>query len=327
MSSAPVARPAAACTRNVVSEGTLSLPRERTMSTKHVLDKAHPVHWVVDWDGTITQKDTLDTLVGIAASTKPALPTLHHWQRLSKAYMDEYTATLERLVPNGALPNTVHQEKQLLKQLKDVEAHSLSRVSSSAIFAGLTSHVIETGAQQAITSHHVQLRHGFSSFLQSIQSQAHHSFTILSVNWSRHFIRSCLEASASTVPSHAILANELDNLCSDEPSTGQIVPTNNVDGDLIMSSGDKLERMQAIKGQKVYIGDSWTDIECLIAADFGICMRDDPMGTSQKQLAHALERLGIPCPRLRDCHELNHSHVAWATDFAEIQDWIESRST
>ncbi|EDU45520.1 HAD domain containing protein [Pyrenophora tritici-repentis] len=325
MSSAPVAQPA--CTRKAVSEETLSLPQERAMSTTHVFDKAHPVHWIVDWDGTITQKDTLDTLVGIAASTKPAVPTLHHWQRLSKAYMRDYTATLKQLVPDGALPNTVQEEKQLLKQLKDVEARSLSRVSSSGIFAGLTSHVIETGAHQAITSRQVQLREGFSSFYQSIQSQAHRSFIILSVNWSRHFIQSCLGASGSTVPSHAILANELDSLCSDEPSTGQIVPIDNADGDLIISSGDKFERMQAIKGQKIYIGDSWTDIECLLAADFGICMRDDSMGTSQKQLADALNRLGIPCPRLRDCHGLSNSRVAWATEFAEIQDWIESKST
>ena len=297
------------------------------MSTNRLFDRGHPVHWILDWDGTITQKDTLDTLVGIAASTKPGFPTLHHWQRLSKAYVDEYAATLEQLVPNGLLPNTVQEEKQLLEQLKDVEAHSLSRVSSSGIFAGLTSQIIETGARQAIASSHVQLRNGFSSFLQGIQAKEHHSLVILSVNWSRHFIQSCLEASGSAVPSHAIFANELDNMCSVEPSAGLIVPSSPVDGGLILSSGDKLERMQAIKGKKVYVGDSWTDIDCILAADLGICMRDHSMGTSQKQLADALERLGIACPRLRDWQEVNNTSVAWAEDFTEIRDWIESRST
>lgn len=252
---------------------------------------------------------------------------MHHWQRVSKAYVQEYAAALEQLAPDGALPNTVQEEKQLLSKLRDIEARSLSRVSSSGIFAGLTSQAVKMGAQQAIASRHVQLRNGFSAFLQGIQSQAHNDVAILSVNWSRHFIQSCLEASGATVPWHAILANQLDNMCSDEPSTGHIVPTNPVDRGLILSSGDKLARMQEIKGHKVYVGDSWTDMECLLAADLGICIRDHPMGTSQKQLAHALERLGIACPRLSDCHELNNSRVAWATDFAEIQNWMERTST
>ncbi|RMZ74123.1 haloacid dehalogenase-like hydrolase [Pyrenophora seminiperda CCB06] len=311
MSSAPVARPAV-CTGTVVSE------LQQTKSA---------IHWLLDWDGTITRTDTLDALVGIAAAVNPAFPTLHHWQRLSKAYVDEYTATLQRLVPDGALPTTVQEEKQLLKQLRDVEAHSLTRLSSSAIFAGLTSQIIEKGAHQAITSRHVQLRTGFSSFLHAITSQACHSFVILSVNWSRHFIQSCLNASGSAVPSHAILANELDNMCSGKPSTGQIVPTDTDGRGLIISSGDKLDRMLEIKGQTVYVGDSWTDIECLLAADLGICMRDHSMGTSQKQLAHALDRLGIACPRLRDWHHVvNNANVAWARDFNEIREWVESRS-
>jgi hypothetical protein len=153
----------------------------------------------------------------------------------------------------------------------------------------------------------------------------------LSVNWSRHFIQACLGASGVTdIPTPSIFSNELDKIDSGEPSTGVVIPVITNDGGLIMSSGDKLERMKRMresKDQKVYVGDSWTDIECLLAADLGICIRDEPMGTSQKKLAEALTRLGVSCPRLEDYRDADEWNVVWARDFAEIQDWIASKST
>ena len=82
--------------------------------------------------------------------------------------------------------------------------------------------------------------------------------------------------------------------------------------------------MQETTAPKVYIGDSWTDIESLLAADLGICIRDDPMGSSQRKLAEALERLSIPCPRLRDWEQNDEPSVVWVSDFGEIMDWIET---
>jgi len=77
----------------------------------------------------------------------------------------------------------------------------------------------------------------------------------------------------------------------------------------------------------VYVGDSWTDIECLLAADLGICIRDSPMGSSQAKLAEALTRLGISCLRLKDYKDADEWGVVWASDFAEICDWVESKPT
>jgi 2-hydroxy-3-keto-5-methylthiopentenyl-1-phosphate phosphatase len=302
------------------------------MSTKPSFDKASPIHWILDWDGTITKRDTLDALVNISAAAKPNFPTQDHWNNVSKAYMDDYTATLSQIAPNGNLPTTISGETRLLAQMKPVEQRSLDRVSRSGIFAGLTRQTIEAGARRAIDSGAVELRNGFPQFFRYIHGDCEHDgFVLLSVNWSRHFIQSCLSASGIVdIPTHSIFSNELDKIECGQPSTGVIVPTTGDGASLIMSSGDKLERMermQEMRGQKVYVGDSWTDIQCLLAADLGICIRDDPMGSSQKKLAEALTRLGIACPRLKDYKGADKWAVVWATDFAEIQNWIKSKST
>jgi hypothetical protein len=311
-----------------------TFPPYTTMSTstKPPFNKASPIHWILDWDGTVTRKDTLDTLVSISAAIKPDFPTQDHWNNVSKAYMDDYTATLAQIAPEDKLPTTVSGEKRLLAQMKPVEQRSLSRVSSSGIFAGLTREVIEAGARQAIDSRATELRNGFPELFKHIHDDRENDgFVLLSVNWSRHFIQSCLGASGiHGVPTYSVFSNELDKVDSGEQSTGVIVPATNNGGSLIMSSGDKLEqmeRMQEFRGQKVYVGDSWTDIECLLAANLGICIRDDPMGSSQKKLAEALTRLGVSCPRLKDYREADEWGVVWARDFAEIQDWVESKST
>lgn len=299
------------------------------MSSRPLFQKGQPTHWVLDWDGSITKKDTLDALVKISAAGRPSCPIADHWQRVSQAYMADYTATLNQLVPDGTLPATIREEKRLLSKLRDVEQRSLDRVHSAAIFTGLTKQCIEIGAKQAVQAGQVQLRNGFASFFEHIESQKSNTFTILSVNWSRHFIHSCLGASGVVVASNAIVSNELDGISAGEPSSGRIVPASAGGKHPVASSGDKLlrfEEMQQDNAAKVYIGDSWTDIECLLAAHLGVCVRDDPMGSSQKTLASALERLGVPCPRLKDWRQDSKPAVVWVRDFAELLQWVETRS-
>lgn len=305
------------------------------MSTRPLFKPNQPIQWILDWDGTMTQKDTLDALVKISAAENAASPITDHWQRVSQAYMDDYAATWKKLVPGGVLPATIREEKLLLSQLKEVEQRSLDRVHSSAIFTGLTPKAIETGASKAIQTGQVQLRNGFSSFYHHICSRDDHSLAILSVNWSRHFIHSCLNASGISLAPHAIVSNELDGISAAEPSSGRIVAASpdNHDHDPILSSSDKLHRfehMQLVNRPKIYIGDSCTDMECLLAADLGICIRDNPMSTSQITLAQTLQRLGLPCPRLRDWKQDSPHNTAptntivYIQDFTELLQWLEN---
>jgi 2-hydroxy-3-keto-5-methylthiopentenyl-1-phosphate phosphatase len=299
------------------------------MTAKPGFNIHQPIHWILDWDGTITRRDTLDALVSIAASAKPDSPVHEEWKRVSEAYMTDYTEALGQLAPDGRLPTTVQEERRLLQSLKSVEQASLARVSASGIFADLTQKLLEEGASNVINSKKVEIRNGFADFLQSKQTRSHDTLDLLSVNWSRHFISSCLKAAGVSIDKSSIYANELDGIESNHVSQGKISPENGSEMTII-SSSDKLEYLTHLREQDnrpiIYMGDSWTDIECLLEADLGICIRGEPIGSPQKKLAERLESLGVHCPHLSDWREADEWQVVWAKDFAAVQAWLEPRT-
>lgn len=319
---------------------TVSTALYSTMGARRSVNPTQPTHWILDWDGTITRRDTLDALVSIAASSKPDSPILDKWKSVSEDYVSDYTAAMEKLAPGGELPKDVQGEKVFLQALSSVEQASLDRVSSSGIFAGLTRKLIDEGANDLVGTGKIELRNGVLKFLRYTQSRDHDDLDILSVNWSRHFIHSCLRAGTALVDQGTIYANELDGIERNLTSMGKISPEGDAEMHII-SSGDKLEYLVRLRKhgcefrnvsldlakQIIYIGDSWTDIESLLEADLGICIRDDPIGSSQKKLAQRLEDLGIHCPHLQDWREADAQQVVWARDFAEVQEWVEVHNT
>ncbi|KAK5011470.1 hypothetical protein LTR28_002328 [Elasticomyces elasticus] len=131
-----------------------------------------------------------------------------------------------------------------------------------------------------------------------------------------------------------IMANEIEGLDEPEGSNGQL--SKNGRGG-IRTSADKLERLRFIQRPTdsakspelcaesapsiVYVGDSATDLECILAADVGICIRDEPMGTGQKELAATFDRLGVAVLHINECQATNTSAtplVWWARDLQEI---------
>jgi hypothetical protein len=296
------------------------------MSTKKPSLLNGPIHWVLDWDGTITAKDTLDALVNIAASSKPDFPTHDQWKAVVDAYISDYTSTVQELLSHGTLPTSISEEKKLLKKLKVVEQRSLDRVFESRIFEGLTREALQEGAKKLIASGEVILRPGCAELLRTVAHVKSDALHILSVNWSRHFISSCLSTSNAPVDPVLIIANELDGVAEGNASTGQISPDGSTK---VIASDDKVRYLEAMREKSqakiVYVGDSWTDVECLLAADLGICIRDEPMGNSQKKLAEALERLDVACPHLLELTGGAEKYVVWAKDFDEIKEWADRR--
>ncbi|OSS55049.1 hypothetical protein B5807_01485 [Epicoccum nigrum] len=320
--------------RNITSAANKRLSRHpRTcsnMASAPFSEPTRPIHWILDWDGTITRSDTLDALVSIAASTKPDSLVQEEWQRVSDAYMSDYNGAMKKLAPGGEWPKAIQDEKRLLLTLSSVEQASLDRVSASGIFAGLTRQLIEEGTKNLINSKKVELRKGFASFLDSAQKRPFDRLDLLSVNWSRQFIGACLRAAGSPVQKSSIYANELDSIEKNLVSHGHISPKNDAEM-LIISSADKLRYLNKLREQLassalVYVGDSWTDIECLLEADLGVCIRDEPLGSSQKKLADRLQSLGVRCPHLSEWRQADEPQVVWARDFTEIEDWAVNYS-
>ena len=202
----------------------------------------------------------------------------------------------------------------------------------SKIFEHVTKQQIIHGAKQAIATGAVEFRSNLVSAVFNHAKRYTGKVNILSVNWSRYFIAACLEAAGMRLDGNAILSNELEGVEQGRPSTGRIVSA--AGDEMIVSSGDKQRVLSSIKDGNeasfrglpiVYVGDSWTDLECLLVADLGICVRDDSLSHSQKQLADALERMDIQCPRLSDWTSCNEWNVVWVEGMEEIEQWVDYR--
>jgi hypothetical protein len=350
-----------------------------------VFNPGRAITWVVDFDGTLTKHDTLDTLVDIAVTSKPDKPISVAWEYATKSYLADYSAALKEHAPDGKLPTTIIGERKLLKDLRAVEKKSIERVSSSEIFKDLTAAQLKSGAAKAIESGEVEMRAGSKEFVRYIWTRIDQQnldfdlLNILSVNWSQRFISRCLqaakfdlgtwlpmlgdallggsnkqyglsknkqlqkqlairfrEAEDAALYRIPIYSNEIEGLERGNKSTGKICAQGSHE---IISSFDKLKYLQNMRHLNpytmkpipiVYVGDSWTDFECLLAAELGICIRDEPKTSSQKALEDSLNRLDIYCPHISDWEDIDEWGIVWAKDFVEIKQWaeeIESQET
>ncbi|KAI4721937.1 hypothetical protein E4T48_01810 [Aureobasidium sp. EXF-10727] len=278
-----------------------------------------PIHLILDWDGTLTRKDTL-SLVGSIAYHANASKSLPPWSDFVNGYLNDYSKHTSLYEPVAAARTTLDQERQWLASLAPIENKSVQRVESSGIFAGVKSSHIDHIAASSIKNGDLQLRSNWISLFDTVLSSPSNSVSILSVNWSARFIRQSLLSACSTLASpeskslHSYIetmdinANEISNLDHATGSDGKLSKDSTTG---IRTSADKLCRLPSRCQQNldkcasrrgiaepdqeivVYIGDSATDLEALLAADVGICIRDEPMGSSQRELSETLQRIGM----------------------------------
>ncbi|KAL0257871.1 hypothetical protein SLS55_007038 [Diplodia seriata] len=287
-----------------------------------------PIHLVLDWDGTTTHKDTLHFLGRICARSSATT-----WEDIVKAYLDDFSSHESSYTPSKSQRTTIADEKAWLASLATVDSLSVQRVEDAGLFKGVTAAAIKDGAVQAIQSGELTLRDGWSSLLAQGQKTS-----ILSVNWSAAFIRECLRAAAANdsdlqaaVERVSIAANEIAGLQHSAGSSGLLNGRDEATGGetgAIRTSADKSANMPTpIKygGEElvVYVGDSATDLEALLVADVGICVRDEDPSSGQKELAEALERIGVEQHRIKLLAEMPPAddsavRVYWAKNLQEV---------
>lgn len=272
-----------------------------------------PVHLVLDWDSTLTMKDTMSLLGNVHKVRDPA-PSAQRpaWDTFFSAYMDDYKAHKAAHYPTS--PIVSHEVyRHWLQSLDAVELASSRRVSESEFFRGTKSEHIQSVASQALLSGELQLCPGwedmFSLFLprKGILPPSS-SISILSVNFSATFIRSALQSAvtsstatpypdrdqlATLINGMIIQANEIEGLDLSEGSSGQLCSS-------IRTAEHKLARMtrfrQEHQGEQpivVYVGDSATDYECLRAADIGIWICDCAQSEYLERFAQTFKPLGL----------------------------------
>lgn len=306
------------------------------------------MHIVLDWDGTITKKDTMSFLGRIAtrhlAEAGSSNPE-QSWEDIVDAYVTDYRSHVAAYIPSVDHRKSVADEIAWLKSLESIEHASTNRVERAGLFKGVTAKEVEEVASEAVEGGEIELRVGWRDIFLQAQQNETVTVSLLSVNWSEYFIRSCLLKAASLdttsdleatkslesiIQGTKILANEIQDLDGTQGSSGHL---NRVTGDSgIRTSSDKLAALEQLRFQSppqykqniVYVGDSATDLECLLAADNGIIMRDEPMGSGQRELSETLERVGIETQHVDEPNKRTEGRqtLYWARDFLEIKRFL-----
>lgn len=317
-----------------------------------------PINLILDWDGTLTRKDTLHLVGQIGYQHKerqpPDAPPLPPWSHFGNAYMDDYSAHEKQFHEKPESRTSINQERAWLKSLAPIENRSVRRVEDSGLFRGVKARDVDKTAlryagSQSDDGEKVQLRAGWDRLCGKVISASKSQVSILSVNWSERFIRQSLihgakastgpesKALASHIETMQIQANEIAGLDATEGSDGGLSKSG---GDGIRTSSDKLARLPLHcrtrldrpdpqgGDQKevtvIYVGDSATDFEALLAADIGICVRDVPLGSGQIELAKTLERVGVTVVHISKHPNVEGKAVFWARGLEEIADLLPS---
>jgi len=315
------------------------------------------IHLFLDFDGTLTEKDTLHLVAHAGYDLQQRnnrLPPPTPWIDIVDAYTADYKAHSESYSPAKAQRSTIHQEIAWLRSLQEVEEASAQRVFAAGVFDNLSYSEIINAVDNSLSSQNVRMRNGWNDLLSCINNhntgpgiqQSSPSIEILSVNWSASFVErviiqsacsehvdykhTTLNTTSNTIPQPPwlsnlkVYANEIPSINPPSPSRINAVP--------MRTSGDKVRQFHACCSpfvntttRSIYIGDSTTDLECLVAADTGICIRDDPSGSSQQDLAETCERMGIQVSRISRKEGLDRvsGRLWWARDFVEVKEWIE----
>ncbi|CAG8961027.1 hypothetical protein HYFRA_00002567 [Hymenoscyphus fraxineus] len=297
--------------------------------------------FILDFDGTITTKDTISTLFQIALTNQSSKGNdkSQALQTILSEYSADFEIHISSYTPKKEDRVTLQQEIDYQRSLRDVEMRSFNRVSKSGIFAGLDEEEWYLRAGEAIEQGTVECRLGLRGFLSTIRGRralfddtvAKGRWGIVSVNFSANFIKGFLVGwlgddmveGNDLVECIEILANEPreeDGVLEGPMISGQ--------REVIATSDGKLKAMRELLrrwkedggeiGQLFYFGDSGTDLECLTEADVGVILSDNQNGP----LMDTMKRLKMEVSHIDDYKERDGNALYWAPDFKAIRSTI-----
>jgi hypothetical protein len=101
-----------------------------------------PINLILDWDGTVTAKDTMFAYGKVADIRDARLNREQNgttmFEGFGKAWMVDYSKHEQMYCPKAQERKEVAEESAWLKSLASVETSSAERVESSGFFAGVT---------------------------------------------------------------------------------------------------------------------------------------------------------------------------------------------
>jgi 2-hydroxy-3-keto-5-methylthiopentenyl-1-phosphate phosphatase len=283
--------------------------------------------FILDFDGTITTKDTIDVVMNIGITHQKANGQDYTTtvDEIVEKYTKDYSSHIERYQPRKEERKTLEQEVAYQRNLKDVEHRSFSRVSISGIFRGISEVEWEEAGRNAVRAGNVSIRNGFRTFVELIEASKC-KWAVLSVNFSRSFImgvlQEALERESLDVP---ILANSPDiNGILKGPS---FVDVDSTSERAVMATSDEklnalkylLNNWKILSSQTVfYFGDSGTDIECLNHNDTtGVVLSEDGESSLMRTLSK-IERRPESINKMDAKESDEREATYWTRDFEEF---------
>ncbi|MCD7459346.1 hypothetical protein HAX54_040673 [Datura stramonium] len=188
------------------------------------------------------------------------------WEDLSKQYTEEYEECIDTLLlTENAEKIDYERLHKALEQLSDFEKRANMRVIESGVLKGLKLEDIKRAGELMI------LQDGCNNFFQSIikNEQLNADIHMLSYCWCGDLIRSAFSSGGLDVLN--VHTNEL--IFEENVSTGEILKK-------VESPIDKVQVFSKIlnkcsndkKNLTVHVGDTMSDLLCLLQADIGIVL-------------------------------------------------------
>lgn len=296
--------------------------------------------FLVDFDETLTRtgKDTISRIASAAYSHQHSSAQLLPWSYFTDTYMRDYNRHTQSYPQ--ATRNTLAAEKEFLKSLKSIERASIERVEASGIFKDLSlPMLIQTaiGDKQQLEE---LMRKGWWIALKKVleRGESWGKVAVVSVNWSRRWIRECLEGSVqlgedeiAKVRRIEIYANELVVKDDERTTTGLLDRWFGQEDGGIWTGWDKLRVMEDIIKKEfkeerektalvVYVGDSTTDLLCLLEADVGIIFGRRLDGVCERLGIEVQEGFSVMDTRLEEPRK----KLVRIEDWREVEEWIDT---
>ncbi|KAM0564060.1 hypothetical protein ACHAPJ_000268 [Fusarium lateritium] len=261
------------------------------------------MHLVFDFDGTITQQDTIGELARSAIEiqrNKHGHDLQASWDQVVQSYVADYRHYKDNHPSPEDTRKCVEQEIHFLSGMKDVEEASLERIAESRIFNGLDAETLSQAGANAVKAGRIKIRDGFKDVMK-LANERGWSVSVISVNWSRAFLRG------------ALLPHTLEVIANEPALDGTITGPEFLSGRMTNACEKKDALKHLIKekdGKVIYFGDSTTDMECLLAG--GVVIADN----EESSLLRTLKRIGVSVPHVEKRGE--DGKVFWARDFREV---------
>lgn len=247
---------------------------------------------ITDFDETISERDTISTLVYTAADTRTREKEqfLAAWEEMVQWFLTRYHRVCE------AWQDHRHSLMDFLKSFEELETASIQRVMAKGFLEGLTREGLRAAGRNVVK------KPGVDRVLSAMQAEGV-GVEILSANWSKALIEGATEGLCDQIITNSLIYDAAGR------STGDIHLH-------VVSARDKLRKFRSRKKnppnpdeipdtrdsretewdggvtRTLYIGDSISDFLAILDADLGVLI-----GQNQTAM-QTIERFRLPTQQL-----------------------------